>query len=202
MTLLTSLAGYLALIIQFYIVLERKISEGHSVLYGTNHYLSYFTVLTNLSLATFLFSSYVWPDSKLAKWFKKSHINGAMLLYILIVGIVFYVLLLSKSKAQGLELYATHILHGFMPCMYLLIWYKYYRKSDLQFKYCLQWLKAPFFYLVYVLVRGQLIGVYPYFFLDVNKSGYGQVALFSFLILCFFVLLSVILVWVDRIFTF
>ena len=32
----------------------------------------------------------------------------------------------------------------------------------------------PLVYLVYVFVRGEIFGIYPYFFIDVGQIGYGS----------------------------
>ena len=55
----------------------------------------------------------------------------------------------------------------------------------------LLWQVFPLLYLIYVLVRGAIVGWYPYPFLDPAKvNGYGNVALYALGIMATFLLVS------------
>lgn len=198
LTSTTAVSGLLAITTQFYFVFSRKITEGFSPLYAVNHYFSYFTVIINTAVVVFLYGSILFPDSKLNLWFKKPRHNGGLAVYILIVGLIFYTLLFKSSKAQGLELLATHVLHGFMPTSYLLIWFLYFKNSDLKYAHCFHWLIVPFIYFIYILTRGALIGAYPYFFLNVDKLGYALVAIYAAGILSAFMVMGALVVYFDK----
>ena len=49
------------------------------------------------------------------------------------------------------------------------------RATGLSWKDAVSWLVYPGVYLVYVLARGAVSGLYPYPFVDVNVLGYGGV---------------------------
>lgn len=198
LTSTTAVLGFFAISTQFYFVFSRKIAEGFSPLYAINHYFSYFTALINTATVVLLCNSILFPDSKLNLWFKKSRHNAGLAVYILIVGFIFYTLLFKSSKAQGLELLATHVLHGFMPISYLLIWFLYFKNCDLKYKHCLHWLIIPFIYFIYVLTRGFLIGSYPYFFLNAAKLGYAHVTLYALGILAAFTVMGALVVYLDK----
>jgi hypothetical protein len=194
----TSILGFLAIAIQFYFSFNRHIADGRSVVYAINHFFSYFTIINNTIVVLFLFSAIYCKNSKLAVWFLKPAVNGGICLYILIVGIIYYVLLNNTWKPLGAEYFATHTLHGFVPTMYAFIWYKYLRASVLKYSDALKWLIFPTVYFFYLLVRGQIIEKYPYFFVDPTKIGYGGVVIYSVGILVFFFILGSLLVLLDK----
>lgn len=195
---ITALLGFIGLAIQFYYAVSRKMDEGHSFLYGVNHFFTYFTILVNTMLVILLISAVVAPNGRLAGWFRKSSNSAGVALYILVVGIIFYALLYDSSKPFGLDQVATHILHGYVPSVYFLMWLFDFRQSDLFYKDTYKWLLFPLFYFVYVLIRGAVIGTYPYFFVNAEKYGYSKVGLYGVGILFFFLLLGSFLVWIDN----
>lgn len=194
----TSILGFLAIIIQFYYSFNRHMEEGRSVIYAVNHFFSYFTILTNTIVAMLLAALVYFKNSKLSLWFTKPAVNGAICLYILIVGIIYYVLLNNTWKPLGPEYFATHTLHGFVPVAYAFIWYKYLRSSVLKYSDALKWLIFPFTYFVYLIIRGQVVQKYPYFFVDPTKIGFNGVAMYSVAILFFFWALGLLLVLLDQ----
>lgn len=196
--LITSKIGFIALAIQMYITINRKLAEGFSLHYALNHYYSYFTIIINTLVAAFLFVFYVAPDSKIAKYFKKNTTNGALCLYILIVGIIYYVLLYPTHPVVGLESVASHSMHGYVPLAYTYLWYTHLSDRNLQYRDTLKWLTLPLCYFVYLIIRGEIVGKYPYFFVDVARFGYVKVLIFAVAILMFFVLLGALLVFVDK----
>lgn len=195
---MTAFFGFVAIGIQFYYSFNRHMADGRSFVYAVNHFFSYFTILTNTTLAVFLASEVCFKNSKFSLWFQKPVVNGAVCLYILIVGIIYYVLLNNTWKPVGAEYFASHTLHGFVPLMYAIIWYKYLRSSVLEYIDALKWLVFPALYFVYLLIRGQIIDKYPYFFVDPTKIGFGGVVIYSVGILVFFFGLGSLLVFLDK----
>lgn len=195
---ITASLGFIALSIQCYLSVTRKLAQGFSLLYATNHFFSFFTILTNLTVAVLLASYILFPDSKLTRWFKKTTNSAAIGVYILIVGIIYYALLLKSDTQYGLGYVATHILHGYIPLAYLALWFFKFRNGDLKFKDSVKWLLFPIIYFVYLLIRGVFLGVYPYFFMNVSQYGYSQVLLFSLGILTVFLLVGSLLVMLDQ----
>ena len=60
------------------------------------------------------------------------------------------------------------------------------------------WMLYPVLYFAYILLRGHLLGVYPYPFIDVEKLGYGQAFINAGGILAGFVAVALAVVAVDR----
>ena len=69
----------------------------------------------------------------------------------------------------------------------------------LTFRRALVWLVYPLFYLAYTMIRGAIIGWYPYPFLDPGVvGGYGMVAVFGVVVLAGVLALSALLVAVKQ----
>ncbi|MGZ3692456.1 MAG: Pr6Pr family membrane protein [Pseudobdellovibrio sp.] len=196
--LLTSVLGFAALIIQMISSVERKLEQGFSLLYALNHYFSYFTIIINSTVAVLFLTLYFFPNSKCANWFKKSTVNGALCLYILVVGLIFYALLYPTSTETGIQALASHILHGFVPLAYAYLWYSEFSNKDLAYHDSFKWLVVPLVYFIYLIIRGAIINAYPYFFVDVSKYGYVTVLEFAIGILLFFTALGCLLVFADK----
>jgi hypothetical protein len=196
--LLAAIVGLTGFLMQMFFTLNAKLSEGHSLLYSLNYFFSFFTIIINFFLCLFLLTYGLFPDSKFAVILRKSFVSGGMCLYILVVGIIFYALLFKDVHVQGFEALATHILHAFMPGFYLYFWYFHLRDSTLKYSDGFRWLVVPVVYFVYLIIRGQLIGKYPYFFVNVDKFGWMVVAIYAVAILSFFFLLGALLIFIDR----
>lgn len=195
---LTALLGFVGLLIQGCFSVSRRLEQGHSFVYGLQHFFSYFSILTNLSVAVLLAGYVLFPESRLTRWFRQSANNAAILLYIVIVGLIFYALLYNYSRSTGWDLLGTHLIHGFVPIAYFLLWLSYFRKGDLQYRLSLKWLAAVLVYFVYVLIRGHFLNVYPYFFVNVERLGYGGVGLYAVGIALFFILVGLLIIVVDK----
>jgi hypothetical protein len=59
-------------------------------------------------------------------------------------------------------------------------------------------LTYPVAYLIYLIVRGEATGLYPYFFIDVPRIGYGHALTNAALISGVFALSAVLMVFIKR----
>jgi len=60
------------------------------------------------------------------------------------------------------------------------------------------WLAYPFAYLVYTMVRGRIVGTYPYPFLDVTALGYGHVLADAFGLMVVFLGIGLLIIALSR----
>ena len=147
------------------------------------NFFSFFTIESNiLAIIVFLVSAfYVFANKKSRKL---DFIRGAATFYMVVTGIVFSVLL---SGIEGVDLTAVPwdnvVLHYIIPIAIALDWIMDAPSRRVSFSKGLLWLTFPIAYLVYSLIRGPIVGFYPYPFLDPAHGGYGQVAITSVLIL-------------------
>lgn len=157
---------------------------------NVGNFFSYFTIEANIISATvFLVSAlYVFANKKSATL---DFFRGANAFFMVVVGIVFAVLL---SGLEGVRLTAVPwdniVLHYIIPIAAIADWIIDPPKRRIQFKKALLWLILPIAYLVYSLVRGGIVGWYPYPFLNPAVGGYERVGVISFAILVLGIVLA------------
>lgn len=157
-----------------------------------------FTIQSNLLLAAY--ASY-------AAWLilsEKSEpapaLAGAVTLYISITGLV-YNLLLARVSILASGSISNILLHFVAPIVAVFNWILLTAHGRLRWRHALFWLSYILGYLVFCLIRGPLVtsgSRYPYFFVNVDRIGYGGVALNAFLYGGAFWLLGILLVFFDR----
>lgn len=155
--------------------------------YNTLNFFSYFTNLSNL-LAAFVLLLSVFSrspqNSSLDVMRYVSAVNMA------VVGILF-VALLRNVDLGALLPWVNFVLHYVMPVAIVLDWLLQPPGSRLQAKHLAAALVFPAAYLIYVLLRGAVMGWYPYPFLNpANVSGYSGVAMYSAAIFVTFLLVG------------
>lgn len=104
-------------------------------------------------------------------------IFGNLLLSIIIVAAVYHALLAHLNDFTGLDAVVDALLHTVVPVGFGLFWLTFVSKADLRFSDILPWLILPLIYCIYAMARAQVDGVYPYFFLNLDKLGLARTAL-------------------------
>lgn len=173
--LLFSYKVFFALLGLSSIIIEIAVLMGRGVFNPVN-FFSFFTIETNcLVVITLLLSALALAVGKQTKL---DVLRAATTVYILVVGIGFSFLL---SGLEDVALTAVPwdnvVLHYIMPAAVLVDFLIDPPKRTLNFKTSLFWLFFPALYAAYSLVRGVLIGWYPYPFLNPATNGPGAVAL-------------------------
>jgi hypothetical protein len=121
-------------------------------------------------------------------------IRGAATVYIAFVGIVFNTVL-ADTDLGDLVPWVNLIVHTIIPIAGVLDWFIWAPKRKLPFTITFWWMIWPAVYSIFSIVRGAIIGFYPYPFYNPGaQGGYGGVALWCLvLVVAFFVL--AVLVW-------
>lgn len=191
-----AIMGWLALIAQFYlIILNRTATVPETVV----RFFSYFTILTNILVALSFTSLLLRQGSQWRNFFSRPDVLTAVAVYITIVGVVYNVILRRLWAPEGLQRLVDELLHSVMPLLFFVFWYIYVSRHALQWKKVPSWLLYPFFYFLYVLIRGALSGFYPYPFINVKEHGYGPVLLNSLYIMFAFLFFSALFVAIGKI---
>jgi hypothetical protein len=162
-----------------------------------------FTVQSNLLLTGF----YSWRV--VSRWHPPAELKGAVTLYIVITGLIWHFLRMrGASPFEHLSLnghgLGNFLLHYVTPVMAVIDWLFFDRITPrLKWAVALMWLVYPMAYLTFALVRGALLPPdawkrYPYPFLDVDRFGYGGVALMALALAVCFVLLGYGLIALHR----
>lgn len=195
---LLAIVAWSGLLLQFYVTVLRSPAQGIALARVAIFYFSFFTILTNLLIVLVMTSSLWMSHSRLGRFFARPQVASATFVSIAVVFAVYSLVLRQLWNPAGVEKVADVLLHKAAPLLYMAYWGVFLRRCRLQWKDALWWLTYPLGYLVYVLVRGALIGRYPYPFLDVVTLGYFRVLLNALVICSAFLGLSLLLVAITR----
>ncbi|MFC8520234.1 Pr6Pr family membrane protein [Streptomyces sp. NPDC057257] len=173
--------------------------------------LSYFTIQSSVLLAL------VFTLSARRAWTARrplpSALTGATLLYAVITGAVYHLLLANASRPfpmpgetappTGWHWITNQVLHTAVPAAAVLDWLLLTHPGRLHLRQAATWLLYPLAYLAFSFTRGELIlpgtpGRYLYPFLDVDLHGYKSVLGNALLLGLAFYALAVLLVAVDH----
>jgi len=161
------------------------------------NFFSFFTNLSNI-LAGFvlLYGAVLLIQNKTSKAY--DIVRGASVVYMAVVGVVFS-LLLSGAELGILQPWVNTVLHYIMPVVVVAYWFINPPKNKIATKTIGYWLIFPAAYLFYSLVRGAIVNWYPYPFLNpAQDGGYSTVALYSLLVLVFFIVFSLAIRWASN----
>jgi len=197
LTIVAALAGWTGLIIQLPITIANSRALGMSFPAAILTYLSFFTILTNLLVATGLTFS-LWPRTAAGSFFSRPTVAAALLVYIATVGITYSILLRHVWNPEGLQKVADVLLHDAVPLLFVFCWIFALPKSPLPWKSVLPWLVYPLAYLALALTRGAFTGRYPYYFIDADQLGYTRTFFHAALLLLAFLVLSLVVVAISR----
>ncbi|OXM50842.1 F420-dependent oxidoreductase [Amycolatopsis thailandensis] len=119
---------------------------------------------------------------------------------IIVTGVVFQVALADLYELHGWALFADTMLHKVSPLMCVAGWLLFGPRGQLSWRVLWWSLLYPLAWLAVTLVRGAIIGFYPYPFVDPGVNGYGGVAFNCVLIGLLFIGLAAAAVGFDRTF--
>jgi hypothetical protein len=188
-----------SVLLQLLITLHSNLQNGRGVAGGIVSFLGHFTILTNLLVCVALTMPLVAPASTAGRFFSRSDIAAGVATSIVFVSLAYHLLLRNVWNPQGLQLVADLLLHYVIPALYLMHWWFNFPKGALRWTHPMLWGLYPTVYLVYVLIRGKIIGSYPYGFIDPLAIGYSRTMINAFGLLLAFIVLGLILVALGRI---
>lgn len=160
------------------------------------YFWTFFTHLTNLWLV--LTYASVVSEWRWLGWFRRPVIMGSAAAFITLVMLYYHFMLAPYLKLEGALGIATVLLHYVAPVLYLAWWALFAPHGMLRFKQIGLMLLPGIAYVAWVLLRGALVGEYPYDILDAKKFGYGGVAIGVAVLLVAVSIFSVIIVAADK----
>jgi hypothetical protein len=197
------LLGWFALLLQLYLILAQSPAGALAMVGTVITYFSFFTILTNF-LVALVFTATVFssgtggPATGRGQFFCRPSVQAGTAAYIAIVGIVYRLLLRQLWNPQGMQWVADAILHDVIPVGYVVYWLVFGPRTGLRWKDAVGWLAYPSAYLLYVLARGAVSGLYPYPFMDVKVLGYDGVMVHAAVLLLVFLGMGLLVVAVGR----
>ena len=160
------------------------------------YFWTFFTHLTNLWLVltyVSVLSGWNWLG-----WFRRPLIMASAAAFITLVMLYYHFMLAPTLNMEGALAVATWLLHYVAPVLYLAWWALFAPHGVLRFKHIGLMLLPGIGYVAWVLLRGAVVGEYPYDMLDAKKFGYGGVAIGVAVLLVAVSIFSVILVFADK----
>ncbi len=158
-------------------------------------FFSYFTIWSNAAVAVVL--TLLVLDSRRDSPVLRA-VRLSSLLMISITGLVYGVILSGVSTLRGWEVLANFFIHQAVPLLTVVVFVVAGPRGWINGRVLAGSFVLPILWLVYALVRGVVIGAYPYFFIDVVKLGYGTVALNLTGVLLLGLVIALVLWAVDR----
>jgi hypothetical protein len=164
-------------------------------------YLTYFTIWSNIVVAVVLTVLWLRPDLFVRRdgvgivW-RALRLDSVLM--IVITGIV-YNLILATGGRSGADLVSDTTLHVVVPILTLVVWLLAGPRGLLDLRVIAASLVLPIAWAAMALVRGAVVGAYPYPFLDVAKNGVASVLAFVGVILVVAVVLAWVLLALDRV---
>jgi hypothetical protein len=168
--------------------------------FGLVNFFSYFTTLSNL------FGSVVFVVGAVLLWRAEPGptgqsaevapaVRGASVIYLVFVGVVFNTLLVGANLG-GLAVWVNVVHHMVMPVAVVVDWIIWPPRRPIALRTLWPWMGFVAAYVVYCLVRGAIVGFYPYpFFNPARVGGYGGVTLYCLAMLVGFVVIALLVRW-------
>jgi len=186
---LTAAVAVASLLLQYALLLR---TPGLAVADATLRYLGYFTILSNIGVATVCVALACGRRTGLAGPVPRA----AVALFIGITGLIYVTLLAPLWDPQGTQWWADTGLHYAVPVMYLVGWLAG-PHGGLHRRGLLAALAFPTVYLGWALLVGRLSGQYPYPFLDPSALGAALVLRNVLGVAVLFVVSGALLWWLD-----
>lgn len=188
--------GLAALGLQFAITVPASLEAGRSLLGSIEFYFSFFTILTNIALVL-VYASRLFRTKALAP-FSTPLARATAAATITLVMTFYHVMLRPLWQPEGLLLVCDIALHYVTPSLYMAWFIVFNRSGTLSLRALPAMLAAPFAYLVYILIRGAIIGEYPYPVFEVDRIGYPQLAINVLVLIGILSLLGALAIAIDR----
>jgi hypothetical protein len=192
---IAAVIGWIALILQLYLIIVNRTASIPETLL---RYFGFFTILTNILVATSFTMVYLKGISENGHFLTRPKTLTATAVYITIVGLIYNVILRFQWAPQGLAKLVDELLHSVIPVLFIFFWIKFVPKQSIQWKNILPWLIYPLVYLGYTLLRGSFAAWYPYPFINVTDLGYSKVLINSAMVTAAFVVIAVLFAGIAK----
>ncbi len=156
-------------------------------------HFSYFTVWSNILAAVIMTMLAINPDRS-SSLFRVLRLDALVMM--IVTGIVYNVLL-NTGAHEGWDFWSNGIAHMWGPILTVLVFVIAGPRGWISTSAIFAALILPILWLGYALIRGSIIGAYPYDFLDVNAHGMASVLGFVAQIVVFAIILGYLLMLID-----
>jgi hypothetical protein len=183
------------------LVFDVKYTLGFST-FSTVNYFLYFTFQSNLVnvLVLVVTGTRMLRPTRHRALAAAGTVRGIVTTYVIVSGIVFGTIVTQASSHQyRIEVpWSSQVLHFWIPAYLILDWIVGVGRPRLRWRTVPISLGFPVVWGVFTLVRGALVGWYPYFFLDPNQVTPGELVFYSGTALLLFAAITAMLVLISR----
>lgn len=158
-------------------------------------FFTYFTIWSNIVVAIVMWMLVANPTRD-GKIFRVLRLDAVLM--ISVTGIIYQALLAGSAHNVGLEVVTNLFEHILTPIVTVLVFLIVGPRRQLRWIDIPLALILPIGWAFFALIRGAIIGAYPYGFLNVSVHGLGQVLITIVAIAIFGVILSAIYLGLDR----
>ena len=166
--------GLGALVLQFALTVPAATTTRNLPL-ALLFFFSFFTILTNLTLVLIYLSEL--PPRLPLGFFRRPVTRAMMVAVMVLVTLFYHFLLASQWNPEGLFLTADRLLHYATTLIYGIWWARFAPHGLVEWRDIPIMLAPTAIYFVLILLRGAVLGEYPYFILQVDSLGYPTVFL-------------------------
>lgn len=161
---------------------------------------TYFTIWSNVVVVVVTTTLVLRPalfgrDDGVGRLWRVLRLDSVLM--ILITGVL-YNLLLANWDKSGPDLISNLFIHVLTPVVTVLVWFVAGPRRLTDVRIASLALVLPLAWAAYALVRGAVVGAYPYPFLDVSTKGYASVLVFVAMVAVVGFLLALAFVFADR----
>lgn len=189
--LILMVLAWSGVLLQLWISLNLAHPNGKLIVAGLVKYFGFFTVTTNIFVALTLTMPAFAPGTRIGRFLAGPQVWACAATNIAFVGLGYHFLLRDLWNPVGPQWLADQILHYITPLAFCTYWLFTRPKTvSLPWWSPLAWSLYPLLYFIYSLVRGAILGIYPYPFIDATSIGYVMVLRNAFGLWLAFVLLS------------
>ena len=162
---------------------------------------NYYTLLSNVLVTLYFIPASFYAARDDRTW--QPQLKGAVTMGITVTFLIYHFALAGNFAMEGTQAWSNRLLHYIVPLMAIADWLFFSDKGELTWYSPLLWVLLPDLYFIYVQLRlafGASLGTgsrYPYYFIDVDALGWGQVLLNGLLINLAFIVLGYVVVLID-----
>ncbi|MBP3765923.1 MAG: Pr6Pr family membrane protein [Bacilli bacterium] len=176
-------------------------------LVGIQHSVIYFTILSNLYCFLFyLITLLLKLKNKLKKADIYYFVKGSMVMSLTITMIMFQLFLANSNEIKSISnsLLETGIVHILVPTLVIYDYIFFGEKGKAKIKFAFEWSLILILYLVFWFIYTSLGGlfingtIYPYFYMNIEELGIKSVIVNNVLIYISFILLGILIIFVDK----
>lgn len=157
---------------------------------------SYFTIWSNLMVLGVMTALYRNPNRDSFK-FRTLRLDSVLM--ITVTGVVYHVLIAPYYPPISWNRYSDIFLHTITPILTVFIWLLVGPRKWINLKIVFAALLIPIIWLGYTLLRGIVIGRYPYDFLDVITLGYLPVLITVAVLIAVGLIVALFYLLIDKV---